>query len=481
MQAITHSDTLKTLESRLHKSGGYFTLNDAASATGLPVADARQAMDDLMSKYVCRLKVTENGDLIYDFGKEPLRRGEKTREERIAEFKESLWKAFQVFYKVWITVTLVLYFVIFLVLLIALIVAMMASNKDDDRRGSRGPSMGSLYIFFNVFRSLFDWNTHTRNVYYERDEYGYPYQHYQPTQSAFSKSASSPKENKSFVASVYDFVFGPPRVETSPLANQQEAAAYLRQQKGIVVVPELKALAGWNSEEAETFFSDCLVRFNGQASISANGVLYGDFFELTRSVNKKEDTRIVWYWDEYEPEYELTGNTSSRNTMIAFLNGFNLVFALLSLNGLFAPLVGTGMWVTIGLGVVPILFSLIFFLVPALRYYNIKKYQRQQHIHNIRKRLMKVIFNSRDQFISLDTLTQAVNSKGEEEKLSKEVVEQTMKDLLNDFAGEVQATEEGKVIYHFPKLAYEMQEVKFLREKRAEGKDLGQVIFDIGQ
>src|SRR5689334_704840 len=136
-------NSLQVLEKRLGKAGGYFTLNDAASATGLPVEDARQALDQLMSKYVCRLKATDNGDLIYDFGKHPLRRGEKTREERIQEIKEALWKAFTVFYKVWITVTLVVYFVIFLVLLIALIIAMTASNKDDDRKSNRGPSMGS--------------------------------------------------------------------------------------------------------------------------------------------------------------------------------------------------------------------------------------------------------------------------------------------------------------------------------------------------
>lgn len=478
-------NSLQVLEKRLGKSGGYFTLNDAASATGLPVEGARQALDQLMSKYVCRLKATENGDLIYDFGKHPLRRGEKTREERIQEIKEILWKAFTIFYKVWITVTLVVYFVIFLVLLIALIIAMTASNKDDDRKSSRGPSMGSLSIFFDVFRSLFFWNTYSRHIYYERDDHGYPYQHYQPNQSPFSKAGNSPKENKSFVASVYDLVFGPPRVETPPLANQQEVAAYLRQQKGVVVLPELKALAGWNSEEAETFLSDCVVRFNGQAVISNNGVLYGDFYELTRSVNKADDTRIVWYWDEYEPEYELTGNTSSRNTLIVFLNAFNLVLAMLSLNGLFASLVGESTWVTVGLGVVPLLFSFIFFLVPALRYLNIQKYRKQQHINNIRKRLMKVIFLNRDKAISLDTLTQSVNSKGAtggkgEEKLSKEVVEKTMNELLRDFAGEVEPTEEGKVVYKFPKLQYEMLEVKTLREKRNTANGLGNVIMDVG-
>ena len=477
MPALAQTDSFQLLENRLSQAEGSFTLTDAASATGLPVEEARQALDTLMTKYICRLKSTENGDLIYDFGKIPLRRGEKTREERIEELKAALWKAFTVFYKVWITVTLVVYFVIFLVLLIALIVA-ASSSKDDNRKRS---SSGSFALFFNVFRSLFYWNTHTRSIYYDRDDHGYPYQHYQPTQSALAKPGNSPKENKGFVASVYDFVFGPARVEISPLANQQEVAAYVRQQRGIVVIPELKALAGWNSQEAETFFSDCLVRFNGTAQISPNGVLYGDFFELNRSLNTQDDTRIVWYWDEYEPEYELTGNTSGRNAAIIFLNSFNLVMALLSLNGLFTSLVGASTLVTVGLGWVPLIFSIIFFLVPALRYFNIQQYRRLQHIHNIRKRLMKVIFTNRDKALTLEMITQVVNSKGQEEPLSQETVEKTMQEFLNDFSGEVEATDDGKVIYKFPKLQYEMQEVKTLRANRTDSKDLGNVIFDIGQ
>ena len=485
MQTTDNPVALKTLENRLEKSGGHFTLTDAASATGLPVEQARLALDTLATRYVCRLKATENGDLIYDFGKSPLRRGEKTRQERIQEIKDGLWKVFTVVYKVWITVTLVVYFVLFLVLLIALMVAMSASNKDGDRDNERGGSFLSFAVFFDVFRSLFFWNTFNRRIYYERDDHGYPYQHYQPKPSVFSKSSQSPKENKGFVASVHDFVFGPPRVEIEPLANQQEAAAYLRQQKGIVVVPELKALAGWTSEEAETFFSDCLVRFNGQAVISPNGVLYGDFYELTRSVNKGDDTRVVWYWDEYEPEHELTGNTSGRNTIIVFLNAFNLVFAGLSLNGFFDALLGyDNPLVTIGLGWVPLLFSSIFFLIPGLRYLNIQKFRTQQHIANIRKRLMKVIFTRRDQELSLEALTGAVNSKGTkeaaQENLSKETVEKTMTALLNDFEGEVKATEEGKTVYQFPKLQHQMQEVKALRQNRTEGQDLGNVVLDVG-
>lgn len=482
MPDIVAPQSLAVLEKRLSNSDGHFTLTDAASATGLPVEEARQALDTLMTKYVCRLKVTDNGDLIYDFGKNPLRRGEKTSAEKIQEVKDWLWKAFTIFFKLWITVTLVVYFVIFLVLLIIMIVAMVASkSKDSDRRDDRG-SFGSFYIFFNVFSSLFRWNTHSRNIYYERDEYGYPYQHYQPTQSALGNTSGTPKENKAFVASVYDFVFGPPRVETSPLANQQEVAAYLRQQKGIVVVPEMKALAGWNSEQAESFFSDCVVRFNGDAVISENGVLYGDFYELTRSVNKTEDTKVVWYWDEYEPEYEVTGNTTGRNTLIMFLNGFNLVFALLAMNGFFDPIFGHGysFLTNIVLGWVPLLFSIIFFAVPLLRYFGIQKLQVSRHINNIRKRLMRIIFTNRDSALSLDTITQVANSKqGQEENLSKEVVEKTMKEILQDFAGEIELTDSEKMVYKFPKLQYELQEVKNLRAKRASGQDLGNVIFDI--
>ncbi|MDX2304707.1 MAG: hypothetical protein NW226_17995 [Microscillaceae bacterium] len=466
---------INTLEQRLKKSDRVFTLGDAAAITGFALDEAKETLDALMVKYDCRLKVTENGDLIYDFGKILHPRGERTWAEWWYGTKQWLWKAFMIVFKAWISITLVVYFVLFLVILIAFVVAMMAKN--DDNSSSSDSDFSGVFIFIgDIFRSIFFWNTVTGSTYYDRDPYGYPYQRYEPRPSSFNKK----KKGKNFVASVYDFVFGPPRVEQSALANQQEVAAYLRKNKGLIVIPEIIGLAGWKADEAEDFFTDVIVRYKGDSKISENNVLYGDFYELARTQTSEADAKVVWYWDEYEPEYKLTGNTAGRNAGVIFMNLFNLFFSLIFLAGANSPeLAGDSAGILIFLGWIPFIFSVLFFGVPLMRYFQIQPLQRKRHLNNIRKRLMKVIYHNASSEVPLSYLEQNVNAQNKgEEKLSRENIEQVMNQLIRDLDGEIDQNERGEIIYRFPRLIEEMQEVARLRNLRESGRNLGNIVFD---
>ncbi len=89
--------------------------------------------------------------------------------------------------------------------------------------------------------------------------------------------------------------------------------AYLQQHNGIVVTTELSALAGWTLSQAETFLTDCILRYRGESKISNDPVLYGQFDELMRGVGEVEVGEVTYYWDEYEPEYELNGNYATQH------------------------------------------------------------------------------------------------------------------------------------------------------------------------
>ena len=132
-------DAAALIEARLKQGEHHFTLPEASAMTGLAIDETRDAMETLLNRYVCRLQVSENGDLIYHFGDSLQRRGEKTAAERRRELLAWLWRIFTVVYKAWITVTLVVYFIVFLVIVIAAIVAMSSrqSSDDRDRRGGR--------------------------------------------------------------------------------------------------------------------------------------------------------------------------------------------------------------------------------------------------------------------------------------------------------------------------------------------------------
>lgn len=477
---------IKTLERYIDDTARQFTLNDASAVTGLPVLETEYAIKDLMKVYDCKLKVTEGGDIIYDFG-EMHRREAKSFKERMQELGAWLWKGFTIFYKFTISIILLIYFVIFVVIMIALVVAALSGGKDN-RGGSKG--VGSLFgLLFRILFSIFEWRTIMGMTYATRDRYGYRYQHYEPRKPILgnvkgggrkrkeAKSGDKAEQAKRFVSSIYDFVFGPPRVEPHELANEQEVASFLREHKGVVNIPELQALAGWEREAAGNFMTRCLGTFDGDAKISLHGTLYGDFSELLRSKSEEGRAPIIYYWDEYEPEYELTGNSTGRNAAIIAINAFNLTFASVILFSDIPAEVGLGaglLW----LGWIPFIYSVLFFLIPAVRWFSLAPKRRKQHKNNIRKRLYKAIFQESAAQLSLKRLERIANEGTDgEEKLSDKVIEKEMKDIIYDLGGDSFVDDNAEIQYRFEQLNRELNDIEELRKEKRDDSDLGEVVF----
>ncbi|MBM3222892.1 MAG: hypothetical protein FJZ47_03685 [Candidatus Tectomicrobia bacterium] len=487
---LTHTtqEAVERIEQHLQQGQRHFTLTDAAAMTGLALDETREAMGTLLAKYLCRLQVSEHGDLIYHFGEVLRRRGEKTFAEWATATANWLWTIFTVIYKAWIAVTLVVYFLVFLVLLIVVIIIASARQSSDrrssdDRRATMPPV--DLSALLRLFAHIFQWRTQTASIDYREDQHGYRYPHYQPPPAALNTN------KKSFMASVYDFVFGPPRVTRDPLANQQEVAAYLRQHKGLLVATELSALAGWTLPQAEAFFTDCLLRYRGDSKITDNAVLYGEFDEIVRSVGTVDPGAIVYYWDEYEADYELTGNSATHNLIIGLMNAFNLLMAWLVVrHGLvwlrefgrmdpaLAALTAYAPALHIVLGWVPLVFSLLFFLIPLVRFIRLQTLRQRQHQENIRKRFFQLIFTTAGQPHTQRAIVETINADTQAETLAPAVVEEMMKTLCLDLAGDMQVTDAAEVQYAFPRITREYQEIQHLRAQRQVDGRLGDIIAD---
>lgn len=473
---------VQMLEEYLKKSHR-FTLSDAVASTGVNIADARKAMETLMEKYHCKLQVTEKGEMLYDFGDSLRRRGVKTMSEHWEDFKKMAWEVFVKVFKVWITIMLVVYFVIFVGLTLVLIIARFSQSRGKSKGGDLG-----FALIARIFVAIFRWKTVTGDITYDTDEYGYRYKKYIPVLSEYQKAKGKTRKEtdepkKSFIASVYDFVFGPPRVENDPLSNQKEVASYLRINKGIIVLSEMKALAGWQQDQVQEFFTDCVVRFNGDANISQEGVLYGDFENITDSITKEDEEPIIFFWDEYEPPYEMNGNKKGRNVLISLMNLFNFVYGLGFIAYSYSEQARYSLPQLPGLiilmGWIPFIFSLLFFLIPIVRYFKILPKRKMRRIQNIRKRLMRIIYKSPGWSFTFDELFQKVNQENSGiEKLDKKTIEETMKELIRDWDGEFEATEEGKVKYTFPTLETELAVAKRLRKERDISGKPGDIILE---
>ncbi len=478
MAIADKGQNIAVIEKYITKEPTQFTLEDAAAKTGLPILETEDAIKALMGKYESKLRVTENGDLIYDFGQKLQRRHQKPLKEYFSDIVGFLWKVFQVFYKFLTAAFLVIYFMVFIVIIIGLALTGRGSNN-------AGHLLKSV---FRAFLSIFQWKTILgfNQRYYRNDRYGYRYQHYKERPGILEtwrkNKKKDPKDKKAFVASIYDFIFGPPRVQLNPLANNQEVASFLRENKGLITTSEIQALAGWKREEAENFMTECLAYFDGKADISDQATLYGDFSQLLRSKDNKDGTPVIWYWDEYEPAHELTGNSKERDSIILFMNSFNIGFSIYILGGflmgtIFEPLLG--FWAYLLLGYIPLVYSLSFFTIPFLRWLGIRKKQKQQHKENIRKRLMKIVFQTDSNLIPLSVLTKVANEKRTtEEKLKPSAVDEIMKDTIIDLGGEGFVNNRGEIIYKFELLGQELQDIQELRQHKKDDSDLGKVIFE---
>jgi hypothetical protein len=477
--------TFDLVENLLLKRQHRFTDYEASRLTGVAIEHVKDALEELMQKYICRLQVTENGELIYDFGARPRRRGEKTAAEILAVVTDRLWKVFTVLFKIWLTVTLVVYFVIFVILIILLLAASSSRGRGKGGAPNLGRSINGARLAHVLF-SIFRWRTITGDMRYRRDNLGYSYREYQPRPGVLRE------EKKNLVASVYDFVFGPPRVEISPLQNAREVAAFLSRSKGILVSADLEALAGINSDQADHDFTEYLTRYDGEVLVSENGAVYGKFERILKGVEQDEG-KIVYYWDEYEPEHRTTGNSAGRNFFLVVMNAFNLLMSFFVTQGALSELgqleVGGGAGELILavanhpvlFGGIPFVFSLLFFIIPGIRWLKIRRLREQRHKNNIRKRLYKVIFDNSPVPQTVESINSKVNGPGEEEILTSETISDIMQELVLDLDGETDVSEEGKIQYQFSRIRLEQEEASRLRTHGRIDRDLGDVVFDTDQ
>lgn len=513
------------LEKKLRKGQGHFTVNEASAMTGISVDHTKDALDELIKKYICRLQVTENGDLIYDFGTAPLRRNRISFKEITARAVDFFWNVFVFVFKIWISFTLILYFFISIAVIIALIVYVIGSKTSSSRQSSRSSRDSSNRLISNLFSgvfslvaelgtqvfgslsrifiSLFRWKTNTGDVLEQKDQLGYKYKKFKPDSGIINP------EKKNFVASVFDFVFGPKRVEIDPLNNEKEVAAYLKEMKGIVVISELIGLAGWTLSQAREFFTDCLIRFKGEVHVSKNGAMFGEFNDIMRGTGNAETGKIIWYWDEYEPEYEVTGNTPGTNGLIFLMNFVILIvsFEITRFFGYIQDILGTNsgsiiynvlffypvrvpadfilefnpdgaFFFYLYLGIIPLIFSFLFYLIPLIRSIKCKNKNETRIQKNIQKRIYKAIYKVNGTPQTLEQYLTLINRGSKENAIEKTELESVLNELSLDLGGDTTVTENGELVYRFQGIALDFDEVILLRSKRTGDSDLGTVIFD---
>jgi uncharacterized membrane protein len=472
---------------------GESTIADMISGTGLPKYQVEQAAKVVLDEYAGRLKVTESGELLYYFpaGMRSTLRGFGPGLRRFWKgFSRGFIRVLSLLLKIWIVAMLIGYFIAFVAIGVLAIVASVAASAAgrggrDDRRGGGGGGFGGMYLgiqLLDLILRMWFWTSIL----------------------GMNERQRRPREGRAFYKSVFGFVFG----DGDPNQGWEErerkhVISYIQGHKGVITLEELMGMTGRESNEANTLMNQLLLEYEGEPGVTENGTLVYAFPELMRTSRKAQEIGTVQLQaGPTKRPVPFSANKSRTNGWIIFFNTFNLLFGTyflaISLTQGVTALAKTGPFLysftgnllqnagispvgvlEIGLGVVPVLFSIVFFLVPLFRRIKLSRQNEQMRREALRKEIL-------GQIISSPAYLDARNVRPLGSGLDPKNFSSVARRILERIAAQLKAepvTQEGttEFAYTFPELRRELTDLATYRSNLDISRyEVGKTVFDSG-
>ena len=457
MTTIALAERQGDLVSALRRQGGRVTLGDVVAATGLPRDEAESALKSLLETHQGHLEVSDSGELLYRFDPKLMVRG---AESFLTRLKRASWSAFQVGFKVWTAAMLVVYFVVFA----ALLIAALTANRDS--RGGWGRGRGALGDFL-----FWHWMFGGRG--WRRGGLYYGHRH----AKRLPKDAQPP-----FYKKVFAFLFGPDEPKPTQLQKDRSTVRLIRARNGVLTTAELVEHTGLPLPEAEEEMGRLTGAYAGEPLVSPKGEVVYAFPELMTSAHGKVTAREpnpAWLRLEYPKE--LTGNDRKSDTIIAMMNGFNLLMGVTAPAFLFPRLGLGGPLAFLGLVAIPTVFSSLFFGIPLLRRWGLKRENKRRALRNVRRLLVGLVYKrsiGAVRWISTADAERHVARGLKGFEATPKQIRKALEELAAEFDADVEVDDRGTTRYRFPAIRASFVEGELTRRQlKLEEGDLGEIVY----
>jgi hypothetical protein len=468
----------KTLVSALKRQTGGMTVADMAAKTALPLQHIRDDLIPLAAdEYNARLQVSESGEILYSFprGFKSRYRGFGPAFSRFAEKAAAAVKRFfAAVFKVWIMVMLVGYFVLFILITLAAVLFVAAasvSGKERNKRSSGG--LGNAYFLSRMLDIIFRFWFYRSliNAGYS-GSYGRSY-----------NRKRKDEDERPLYKRIFSFVFGDgdPNKDWAE-KEATEVISYIRKNNGVISLPEFVILSGLDFQTAEQEILSYCAKYGGMPEATEDGTVVYRFDSLLLAAEKAASRNTV----SLKNLWKFSANKDGANTAFALINFVNLGFggyflyyflnpAAVSASGfsylfrfVYSSLVTLGVSpvlpIAAGLGIVPVLFSLFFWIVPAVRKALIKKKNAAIGLENRRKQGFAAVWDA-----PLEVT----------EDLFGENADRLIKEIGTYSIPDVSVDSRGKTVYSFKELGEEKKALEKYRGQADKNRgDLGAVVFD---
>jgi hypothetical protein len=467
------------------------TVADLVAGTALPLETVRELVNDVADEYSGHISVTESGEILYSFpsGFTSRYRGFRAVAGRaLGKAGRALKIIGAGLFKAWIMLMLVGYFVLFMLIAIAALMFSAAASKSSNSNNRRNNSGDGFYFVSGIFEfiiRIWFYSELTKSLDGRYRSYG--------------SSASRPK-GKPLYKAIFSFVFGDgdPNADIG-MRERQAVIAYIQANKGIISLPEFMILTGATGSEADSLISAYCSEYGGMPEATEDGTVVYRFDALL--LRADSDRSSGGFSTPLKLPEKFSRNETKMNVWFCIINSVNLIFGsyffvnamrsgrLLTEGQLNAVSYLYGFTysnaynffadpfplISIGLGIVPLVFSVLFWLIPLARYALLKKRNEKIKLENLRK----------DAFMFIWKNPAAVKG-GDIKPLHKEcrpknmdaARDRVLKDMSLYSLPDLEVNQAGETVYSFNELKREKDSLARYRSGiNTDRAELGKIIF----
>jgi hypothetical protein len=472
----------RQLQTALRSSSREASVADLVSRTGLPTYQVEDTLKTMLDEQHGQLKATDTGELLYYFpeGFRNRKRGFFPWLRRTGRTVGRSVAASLVFlFKIWIVSMLVGYFVLFILLLVAALLASVAGTaaSRNTRSRTRMGGFGSFYLttrLVQIFISLWLY-------------------------SSAGKKPVRGRRKQPLHQTVFAYVFGDADPEKGwERYLRKTTIRFIQSSKGVITLDELIKLTGKSPEDANAMMNEMLREYEGNPQVTEEGTVYYSFPGLMTTTDA--DLPSTSFTANKKELKKFNSNPPKTNRWITFFNGFNLLFGsyflYYSLRLPVEPFEGLERFFVIvasllsnlgnplgfmlyGLGVIPVLFSITFFLVTGLRRLKDRRKNARIKRENLRKTVYEAI-NDQPEYV----LPGSIIPVGEAETPKEwETLRQREVDSYAAYKGaDIRSEADGREFYKFGELKREQADVVTLRNSiDTTSFGVGEIIYDSGE
>jgi hypothetical protein len=465
------------------------TASDVCAATALSLNTVRGLLPKAADEYSGRLQVTQSGEILYSFpnGFTSRYRGFSAGLKKAGCFLQGAVKKVLVFlFKAWIMLMLIGYFALFIALATASVVLSIAVQSKSRDGGRRNVSV-SPGLFHILWRIWF-----VQQI--TRPRYGY-YPSVPVTQEK--------EKGRAMHKAVFSFVFG----EDDPNKNYEDienkaVISYIQANRGVISLAEYMAFSGKNSLEANEAILAFCSKYGGSPEVTGDGTLVFRFDALLLRANNIGSMELL---PPLKRLKTFSFNKKGMNALFAVINAVNLIFGFYFLyNALNSGLLVTDIqyqsasylyafthviagffsqnphiFIIGALGIAPVIFSILFWLIPAVRKFMENRENESIKLFNFKKYGFSKIWANPCNVETSALVPQDSECCPKNPALSADRV---IKDLGAVSSPQVEAGEDGKIYYSFKDLQREKNALTAYRDSLDPNRGkIGETVFDSGE